>query len=189
VDPFSLAAVGAAAALTQGIGFLYGQLGELLRRRRERRSQAGAGPAGAVDIPAPEEAGQVLDGPLAPGPINEEALERDADQLVALRRLLQPFAEGNAPVQPADQQLLDQLQAARLLLEQIYQQHITFRGEQRPVTGSPLQAQSDDVRQYASQVIASGERAVAIGGNAIGTTVITGDQTSHGDRPAPQPPA
>lgn len=187
MDPLSLAVLGA-SALKQGIGFLYGQLGELLRRRRERRAQSGASgaaSAGAGEIPPPGEAGQVLDGSLAPGPLNEEALERNADQMAALRGLLLPYAEGDRQVDPTNRQLLDQVEAARLLLEQIYQQHITFRGEQRPATGSPLQLQTGDVGQYVGQVIASGERAVAIRGHVTGTTIITGDQTSPGDPPAP----
>lgn len=188
MDPLSLTALGA-AALTQGIGFLYGQVGELLRRRRERRSQAGGAPAGAADIPPPGEAGQVLDGPVATGPLNEEALDRHAEQLAALRGLLHPYVEGDRQIEPNNRQLLDQVEAARLLLEQIYQQHITFKGERRPVTGTALQARTGDVGQYASQVIASGERAVAVGGDISGSTVITGDQIPGGDRnPAAPPP-
>ena len=187
MDPLSLAALGA-AALTQGIGFLYGQLGDLLRRRRERRSQAGSPPTGAADIPPPGETGQILDQPLRPGPVNEEALDHHADQLAALRGLLHPYVEGDRQIEPGNSQLLDQVEAARLLLEQIYQQHITFRGEQRPGTGSALQVQAGDVGQFARQVIASGERAVAIGGDVSGSTVITGDQTSGGDQRTSKPP-
>jgi hypothetical protein len=184
VEPVSLAVLGV-SALKQGIGFLYGQLGELLRRRRERRAQSGAATAGARETPPPGEAGQVLDGSLATKPLNEEALERHADQMAALRGLLLPYADGDREVDPANRQLLDQVDAARLLLEQIYQQHITFKGEERPATGSPLQSQTGDVGQYVGQVIASGERAVAIGGSATGTTINTGNQTSRGDPPAP----
>jgi hypothetical protein len=181
VDPLSLAALGA-AALTQGIGFLYQQAGELLRRRRERRSQVSTDPSGAPEIPPAGEALQILDGPLATRPVNEQALDRHAEQLAALRGLLQPYVEGDRQVQPNNRQLLDQVEAARILLEQIYQQHITFSGEQRPATGTALTAQSGDVGQYATQVIASGERAVAIGGDVSGSTVITGDQTASRDR-------
>jgi hypothetical protein len=184
VEPLSLAVL-AASALKQGIAFLYGQLGELLRGRRERRAQSGAAAAGAGEIPPAGEAGQVLDGSLAPGPLNEEALERHADQMAALQGLLFPYAEGDRQVDPTNRQLLDQVEAARLLLEQIYKQHITFKGEQRPATGSPLQLQTGDVEQYIGQVIASGERAVAIGGPVTSSTIITGDQTSPGDPPAP----
>jgi hypothetical protein len=184
VEPLSLAALGA-SALTQGIGFLYGQLGELLSRRRERRSRAGGAIAGAADIPPSGEAGQILDGPMRPGPVDEDALDRHADQMAALRGLLLPYVEGDRQIELNDSQLLDRVEAARLLLEQIYQQHITFRGEQRPSTGTAIQLQAGDIGQFVRQVIASGERAVAIGGNVSGSTVITGDQIPDGHRTAP----
>lgn len=57
VEPLSLAVLGA-AALTQGIGFLCGQLGELIRRRRERRAQSDAASAEVGEIPPPGEAGR-----------------------------------------------------------------------------------------------------------------------------------
>jgi hypothetical protein len=183
VEPFSLAALGA-AALAQGIGFVYGQLGELLRGRRERRSQAGGSPAETAEIPPPGEGAQILDGPLRPGPVDEDALDRHADQLAALRGLLLPYVEGDRQVEPRNSQLVDQVEAARLLLEEIYRQHITFEGEPRPSTGTALAVQAADIGEFARHVVASGERAVAIGGNVSGSTVITGDQVP-GHRPAP----
>ena len=99
-----------------------------------------------------------------------------------MRGLLHPYVEGDRPVEPANRQLVEQIEAARILLEQIYGQHITFEGERRPATGTALAAQTGDVGQYATQVIASGERAVAVGGDIHGSTVITGDRT---DRPGP----
>ena len=40
-ETITLAMLGA-AALTQGVNFLYGQAGELLKRRRDRREKAAA---------------------------------------------------------------------------------------------------------------------------------------------------
>jgi hypothetical protein len=178
VDPLSLAAL-SAVVLTQGIGFLYGQVAELLRRRRDHRESATDEP---VAIPPPGEAGRVLDGELPAGPVDEGALDRHADQLMGLWRLLGPYAEGLAPVDPHNRELLEQVAALRSLVEQIYRQHITFAGEHRPATGTPLDVrQAGEVGRYAAQVIASGERAVAVGHDISGV-VITGDQTTTGDR-------
>jgi hypothetical protein len=177
VDPLTLTAL-SATALTQGIGFLYGQLSDLLRRRRERR-QGGETPA---EIPAIENAPEVLNGDLVAGAVDDKALDDHADQLAGLRGLLLPYAEGDKDARPDNRQLLEQVEAARLLLEQIYQQHITFKGELRPATGTALMPQSGDVGQYAAQVVASGERAVAIGGNITGSTIITGDSTAPPDQ-------
>jgi hypothetical protein len=98
-DPLSVAALGA-AVLTQGIGFLYGQVGELLRRHRDRRQSAAA--AGQMEIPPAEEAGQVLAGQLTAGPVDEQALDEHANQLAKLWGLLAPYASGLTPVDPAD---------------------------------------------------------------------------------------
>jgi hypothetical protein len=177
VDPLSVTVLGA-AALTQGIAFLYGQVGDLLRRRRDRREQADAVAAGsAVEIPPAGESGEVLAGALTPGPVDEQALERHADQLARLRGLLSPYREGDLPVEPGDAQLLERVEAVRGLLEQVYRQHITFRGESRPASGVPLHAQTGDVGEYATQVIASGERSVGVGRDLTGS-VITGDNSS-----------
>ena len=180
VDPLSAAALGA-AVLTQGIGFLYGQVGELLRRRRDRR-QSAAAVAGPVEIPPAGEAGKALAGQLTAGPVDEQALDRHAEQLAKLWGLLAPYASGLTSVDAADRQLVEQVEAARRLLEQIYRQHITFTGEQRPATGTPLDVRhASDAGQYAAQVIASGERAVGVGRDVPGT-VITGDHSAV-DRP------
>jgi len=186
VDPLSAAALGA-AVLTQGIRFLYEQAEELLRRRRDRKQATAA--AGPVEIPPAEEAGQVLAGQLTTSPVDEQALDQHADQLAKLWGLLAPYATGLKPVDPADRQLVEQVEAARRLLEQIYRQHITFTGEQRPATGTPLDVQRvGDAGRYAARVIASGERSVATGGNIVGSTVTTGDQTTPGDRNAASRP-
>jgi hypothetical protein len=116
--------------------------------------------------------------------VDADALDRHADQLAALRGLLLPYVEGDRQVEPRNSQLVDQVEAARLLLEEIYRQHITFEGEQRPSTGTALQVQDANIGEFARHVVASGERAVAIGGNVSGSTVITGDQIP-GHRPPP----
>jgi hypothetical protein len=111
-------------------------------------------------------------------------LDRHADQLAGLRGLLQAYAEGDKDVRPGDRQLLEQVEAARLLLEQVYGQRITFAGENRPATGTALGDDPGEIGRFATQVIASGERAVAVGGDVSGT-IITGDRTTG---PADRPP-
>lgn len=126
----------------------------------------------------------MLTGQLTTGPVDEQALDQHADQLAKLWGLLAPYASGLTPVDPSDAHLAEQVEAARRLLERIYRQHITFTGEQRPATGTPLDVQHyGDVGQYATQVIASGQKAVAVGGDISGT-VITGGQVTFGDRDA-----
>jgi hypothetical protein len=165
-----------AVVLAQGIGFLYGQVTELLRRRRDRKEAATAAP---LEVPPAAESEELLAGELKPGPVDEQALEKHVDQLAKLRGLLLPYGEGDLPIDPANGQLVEQASALRALLEQVYGQHITFRGEQRPAAGTALARGAGDVGQYANQVIASGERAVAVGRDAYGP-ITTGDVTGQG---------
>ncbi len=187
VDPLSMTAL-SAAVLTQGIGFLYGQVTELLRRRRERKEAAAASP---IEVPPAAGSEGLLAGELAAGPVDEQALEKHADQLAKLRGLLLPYGERDLPIDPANAQLVEQASALRALLEEVYGQHITFRGEQRPDAGTALGSRTGDVGQYAHQVIASGERAVAVGRDAYGP-ITTGDTTGSGRddlRSARRPPS
>jgi hypothetical protein len=180
-EPVSAAAIGA-VLVTKGIGFLYTQLGELLRRRRDRKDAA-AKPLQIPSAPAPDGAPPnetVLSGQLAAGPVDEQALDQHAVQLAKLLGALTPYATGLVPADPDDKMLAEQAEAARRLLELVYRQHITFAGEKRPATGSPLGAQDAAAAgKYAAQVIASGERAVAIGGSNSGR-IDTGDRTVPG---------
>src|SRR4029453_12668768 len=65
-DPLTLAAVGA-LALAEGIKFLYGQAGEVLKRWRERKATAATGPTPvasepvAVELPAAAFDGRLRD--------------------------------------------------------------------------------------------------------------------------------
>jgi hypothetical protein len=61
--------------------------------------------------------------------VDEQALDQHASQLAKVWGLLAPYATGLAEVDPADQHLVEQAEAARTLMEQIYRQHITFTGE------------------------------------------------------------
>jgi len=180
-DPLSIAVLGG-VALTEGIKFLYGQVGELLRRRRESRAAAAAdqsAPAQAarVDIPSTDGGEHVLSGRLTPGPVDAEALDSNAEQLASLRGLLMPYAEGDRSVDAANRQVLEQIDATRRLLEVVYGQHITFQGEQRPASGAPVHAdtQAEEMGQYAARVIAEGERSIAVGHDVSNSVLMTGD--------------
>jgi hypothetical protein len=174
----SLAALGA-AALTGGITFLYGQVTELLQRWRDRAEQAAA----AVEPPVvPGGPVEVLDAPLRPRPVDLEVVAGNEARLRELRRELADYADGLARPDPADERLLQQVAALRGLLELAYGQHVTFRGEQRPATGSPLETGAPAaVSSYVATVTASGPGAVAIGRDNTGSITTT----SY----APPPPA
>ena len=161
----------------------------MLRRHRDRK-QSSAGASEPIAVPSTKAEDSPLAGQLAVGLVDEQALGEHASQLARLWGLLAPYATGLTEADPDDRQLVELADAARRLLEYVYRQHITFTGERRPATGTPLAAQqTNDSDGYVARVIASGERAVAAGRDITGT-VSTGDQAGPGDRgPAARPPS
>ena len=135
LDPVSLSALGA-VALTEGIKFLYEQAGEVLKRWRERKDAAKdttkdppkAEPV-AVTLPP------VFEGQLVNAQIHYDAVEKLEKQLREVRKDLLEYADGTDEVDTTDKALLQQIDAFRQLMEVVYQQRITFKGEQRPPSG------------------------------------------------------
>jgi hypothetical protein len=154
MDPLTLSAVGG-VVLGEGIKFLYNQAGEILRRRRERRETEEQGQAPArVPEPVPVSAPDILEGELAPVAIDFEAVERLEQEVRALRSSLQDYAEGIEPVSNENTALLKETDALRRSLEAIYQQRITFKGEERPPSGPVIEGRIDveEVAGYAAAV-------------------------------------
>jgi hypothetical protein len=160
VDPVTLSALGA-VALTEGIKFLYGQAGEILKRYRERRQ------ADEEGRPQPPEPIQVKDpgilaGRLEPAEMDIDAAERMQADLTALAGRLGNFANGLEEVDPRDEDLLQATEALRRTIEAVYHQRITFQGEDRPPSGPLVEGSIDidEVAGYAGAVragwIASG---------------------------------
>ena len=134
VDPFSIAAVGG-IALAEGIKFLYGQAGKILDRRAERRAAAKAGQAAPPAEPiAVGETPEAFTGTLAPMEVDDAAAEEQARNLVELRRTIEDHEQGDA----ADADAIRAALALRDALEDIVGQRITFEGEDRDPSGTPV---------------------------------------------------
>lgn len=144
-DPLTLSVLGG-VALTEGVKFLYGQATELLRRRRDRK----AGEAGDAEVALPELDGE-LELPLRP---DQAVVERVEPELKELRRRLQDYVDDIEPVTGDDRALLETADAVRKLLEAVYGQRITFRGEQREASGPVVEGEIDvdAVSGYAAAV-------------------------------------
>lgn len=154
---FPLAGV-AVSALTQGIAFLYAQAGELLRRRRDRADAANRpGETAAtgqeritIQVP-PSLGGQVL-----VVSSNPAAVDAHASELLQLRSVLSNYVDGVQPLDPADPQLAQAVDELRGALEDIFGQHLTFAGEDRPATGQPVVRswlKADTIRGSAKGVV------------------------------------
>jgi len=130
-DPLTLVVLGGVAA-TEGIKFLYGQAAEVLKGWRERRHKN----AGPVDVPIV--ANDVLDAAPTTTVVDPGVVEREQRELVRLVGALSPYAQGIADIAVTDAELGRDVQRLRQLLEAAYGQRLTFRGEDRPPTGSRI---------------------------------------------------
>ncbi len=104
------------------------------RRDRERAIEGQATTSMEVMVQRPE----LLDQPLSRAEVDFDVVASHDQQLRELRAGLADYAEGLADVDATDVRLLKQVASLRALLELAYGQHLTFQGESRPATGTPL---------------------------------------------------
>lgn len=135
-DPITLSALGA-LALTEGVKFLYNQAAEILKRWLQRKDATTKD--AKVDLPKKEaltvDIPPIFEGQLSSIQIHFDAVEKLEKPLLELKRDLSGYADGSEQVNTNDKTLLEQVDALRCLIEAIYQQRITFKGEQRPSSG------------------------------------------------------
>lgn len=162
-DPLTLAAVGA-VALTEGIKFLYGQAGDLLTRWRARKTAAIDPAETPLQVDLPQTAFQ---GSLAPVAVSYDAIGRLQREIKDLSRELAPYAGGFEEVDPTDRELLDRVDAMRLTLEAVLGQRLTFVGESRPASGTPVVVGEAIVKEVEGRVAAV--RARLVRGSVTGT--------------------
>jgi hypothetical protein len=147
-DPFSSAALGG-VVLTEGIKFLYQQAGEVLKRWREQRER-GTALAEHATLHPPD---GLFEGTVAPVEPRDDQAQHLEQELRETRRLLADYAEGIEVPKPGDRLVAEQVDALRRLLEAVYGQRITFRGEQRLPSG-PMVIGEIDVKQVAGDAAA-----------------------------------
>jgi hypothetical protein len=142
VDPgtLSLAAVGT-VALTEGIKFLYSQAGDLLKRWRDHKQKAVQKAkkqedlTGEIKINLPA----VFDGQISINPkINYSVIQKTEEGLNKLHNDLSKYATGTSQIDTTNSDLLEKIDRLRKILESVYQQNITFKGENRSPSGSPV---------------------------------------------------
>lgn len=134
-DALTLSALGGVAA-TEGIKFLYQQASELLTAWRDRRRRINAGEEPPEQVTVPIVDHHVLDAAPAGDVADIAVLDREGRALVQLAGALSPYADGLADVELDDEELAEQAGRLRALLEAVYGQRLTFRGEQRDPTGT-----------------------------------------------------
>jgi hypothetical protein len=160
-DPLSLAALGA-AALTEGIKFLYGQAVELLKRRREKKTTSERETPKEITLPA-----AAFQGSLRPVVVNADVLERIEGDMKELAKGLSPYASDLEEADPGNHSVLEQLDALRLAIEAVYGQRISFIGENRGPSGGTVVIGEVEVGRVQGRIAAVRARQIA-GGNVRG---------------------
>ena len=148
VEPITLAAVGS-VVLTEGIKFLYKQAGEILKHWRERQADAAkqATTAPEANVADPK----LFEGTLAPLVVHFDRVEPLAPSLKDLWVSLTTYAQGLDEVETSNAELLSKADMLRRQLEAIYGQRITFRGEPRASSGTPVVVGTADLETIAGQ--------------------------------------
>ena len=134
-EPITLTTVGI-VALTQGVKFLYSQAGEFLAQWR-RRKEASATPETkeVSTMPVPP---NVFDGPLALNDADLSILDDVGKDMLTAKKELANVVDGSSDVDLADQAFLRNVQLLRWSMEQVLGHRVTFIGEDRDPTGSPI---------------------------------------------------
>jgi hypothetical protein len=166
-EEFTLAVAGG-VVLTEGIKFLYNQAAEVLKRWRERRDSASG--AKHEKIPVTETPPPIFEGELAPLEIHLDMVEPLKDHLLKLRGSLANYADELEPVDPSNQQLLETIDALRQVMEAVFQQPLTFRGEKRSASGPVVEGTID------AEIIAG--KAAAVEANLISSGRVVGTSTT-----------
>jgi hypothetical protein len=167
VEPFSLAAIGG-AALTEGIKFLYDQVGDWFKSRRARDETA---PASTDPLPVHVQLPPALGAVVLQVNVPVEFLDTNQAQLMQLRAALANYYDGTMDVDPADATLVSTVSRLRDLAESAIGERLTFVGE--------------DGREPSGTVIRGAAQVARLdGGRAIGVDIdgaeLTGIDTIEG---------
>ena len=123
-EGLNMAALGS-AALSEGIKFLYSQAAEALKRWRERQDRP------ATREPSPPPTPPVFADSTASLAFHLDKVEALEEPLRKLMHSLADYAAGNKPINPGNSELIAAIHALRLAMEQVHQQPLTFKDEQR----------------------------------------------------------
>ena len=170
-DPLSLAMLGA-PVVTEGVKFLFHQANALLQAWNKRRQDGTDVAEGeSLDVALPHS--PALAAPPAAGGALAARVGQAVTQLQALATSLGPFAQEWEPLPDGGRTLPPSAVSLRELLEGIYGQPLTFRGEQRERTGADLEFTQVLGKVTDSTVTGIGTAAIGDGGHVTANQTIT----------------
>jgi hypothetical protein len=172
MEPVSLtlASVGA-LALTEGVKFVYTEASDLIKHWLDSK-KAGADPAPVpIEVTLPAAFGGQLQDPKA----NLAVIAANEDRFESLTGMLALYASGTKPINPADERLLQNLDALRGLLEATLGQRLTLQGEPRPATGTSVVLGTVDIAGSMKSGAAAGVKIDTLAANTEGHAKLGGD--------------
>lgn len=164
-EPLTLAFI-SGVVLTEGVKFLYNQAAEALKLWRERRKSSLV--AEEKTIPVTTTPPAIFEGKLDSLEIHLDKMELLNDHLLKLRGSLANYADELEPIDSNNQQLLEAVDALRQVMEAVYQQRLTFKGEQRSASG-PVVIGTIDVERVAGTAAAVEAKLIS-SGRVVGTS-------------------
>ena len=160
-DPITLSVVGT-AVLTEGVKFLYNQAAEVLKlwmkRREAKAAQMPAEETEEVPVKLPD----AFEGDLTQPKVHFDAVAELEGQVRELRRDLGDLVDGLASLEGHQDLYLHKIDALRQCLEAVYQQRLTFKGEQRPSSG-PVVKGKINIKEVAGYVAAVRAKSIESG--------------------------
>lgn len=114
--------------LQEGVKFLYEQAMAALKRKLSPHAHAPHAPPRLPPI------FHEASGPLS---FHVDKIEAVEDPLRKLSEMVSKWASGAEPINPADPEFMRVVSALRLVMEHVFQQQLTFKGEQRSAEDLP----------------------------------------------------
>ena len=149
-DPLTWTVVGS-TVVVEGIKFLYGQMTEVMKRLAAKRDK----PAEPATLPEPVALPTVFAQEGETRQANLVTAEQLEDEMFQLHGDLAAYAEGLRKPKEGDPLVLEQLEALRKVMEAVYANHITFKGEKLPTSEGPnvnAELKNKEVKGYVAGV-------------------------------------
>ncbi len=128
-DPLTWTVVGS-TVVVEGIKFLYGQMTEVMKRLAAKKEK----PAEPATSPEPVALPTVFAQEGETRQANLATAEKLEEEMYQLHSDLAAYAAGLRKPTVGDPIVLEQLEALRKVMEAVYANHITFKGEKLPTS-------------------------------------------------------
>jgi hypothetical protein len=138
--------------LQEGVKFLYEQATAALKRKLMPHADAPH---------APPRLPPIFDQASGPLSYHVDKIEAVEDPLRTLSQMVSKWASGAEPINPADPEFMRVVSALRLVMEHVFQQQLTFKGERR--SADDLLGHSQALGTLLGEILPLGRLGAALG--------------------------